>query len=94
MFYVLLNFLNLFSVLTESAALLFAGFWLVDEYKPEIITEDLTFSTASVTPTTVSAQSTIGGADKLMTYKKLLDEGVITQEEFEEKKKQVLDSYF
>ncbi len=32
----------------------------------------------------------IGGADKLRTYKELLDSGVITQEEFEQKKKQIL----
>ena len=88
------DFLNLLSVLTEGAALLFAGFWLVDEYEPETTTEVLTFTPASSTPTCPSAPNTIGGADKLMTYKKLLDEGIITQEEFEEKKKKVLDSYF
>ena len=33
---------------------------------------------------------TLGGADKLLQYKELLDSGIITQEEFNEKKKQVL----
>ena len=31
-----------------------------------------------------------GGADKLQVYKELLDSGTITQDEFEEKKKQIL----
>ena len=33
----------------------------------------------------------IGGADKLKIYKELLDSGVITQEEFDVKKKQILE---
>jgi len=33
----------------------------------------------------------ISGADEILKYKKLLDEGIITQEEFEKKKKQILD---
>lgn len=31
----------------------------------------------------------LGGADKLLQYKELLDSGIITQKEFEEKKKQI-----
>ena len=36
--------------------------------------------------------SLIGGADKIKACKELLDAGIITQEEFEEKKKQILNS--
>lgn len=40
----------------------------------------------------VSAQSNLyGGAEKLETLKELLDSGAITQEEFDEKKKQILN---
>lgn len=35
-------------------------------------------------------EPTLGGADKLLQYKELLDLGIITQEEFDEKKNQVL----
>jgi hypothetical protein len=49
---------------------------------------------APVRPQTVYSASTstpvIGGADKLKMYKELLDSGIITQEEFDAKKKQVL----
>lgn len=38
----------------------------------------------------VVQQQGIGGADELMKYKKLLDDGIITQEEFAAKKKQLL----
>lgn len=41
-------------------------------------------------PTQKKAYSTIGLADELKKYKELLDTGVITQEEFEKKKKQLL----
>lgn len=36
-------------------------------------------------------QKTCGSLDDLRKYKELLDEGIITQEEFEAKKKQILD---
>ena len=88
-----LGFVYLLLMLTESAALLFAGFWLVDVRKPQAATENLTFVPYSAAPA-VPVHDTIGGADKLVEYKKLLDDGIITQEEFEEKKKQVLNLYF
>ena len=37
------------------------------------------------------AQTNISGADEIMKYKKLLDEGIISQEEFETKKTQILN---
>ena len=48
-------------------------------------------------PTPASPSKTadsVGGVDKLVEYKKLLDAGLITQEDFDAKKKQVLDLYF
>lgn len=37
-----------------------------------------------------NCDSSIGTADQIMNYKKLLDDGAITQEEFDAKKKQIL----
>ena len=39
----------------------------------------------------VSPQVNFGAAEELKTYKELLDSGVITQEEFDAKKKQLLN---
>jgi hypothetical protein len=56
--------------------------------------------TSAIETKTVSKQSIFsnvapteifGGADKLKMYKELLDSGAITKEEFEEKKKQIID---
>ena len=41
-----------------------------------------------------SAQTSKEGAEKLEAYKKLLDQGLITPEEFEEKKRQIMNTYF
>ena len=38
-----------------------------------------------------NAENTFSSADEIMKYKTLLDAGVITQEEFEMKKKQILN---
>ena len=46
-------------------------------------------STAAYTPAS-SANTNIGVADELKKYKELLDSGVISQEEFDAKKKQLL----
>ncbi|MBR5022074.1 MAG: superinfection immunity protein [Oscillospiraceae bacterium] len=40
---------------------------------------------------TNSQQALIGNADELLKYKQLLDNDVISQEEFDTKKKQILD---
>ena len=47
-------------------------------------------STAAYTPAS-SANTNIGVADELKKYKELLDSGVISQEEFDAKKKQLLE---
>ncbi len=80
-----------FRMLIQSAALLFVGFWLVDARESETVSEDVAITPA---PAVEDMKNAIGGAEKLMTYKKLLDDGIITQEEFDEKKKQILDSCF
>ena len=41
-------------------------------------------------PSTNLPTSIVGGADEIKKYKELLDNGIITQEEFEAKKKQLL----
>ena len=45
------------------------------------------YQVESVNPTVVQSLS---GADEILKYKKLLDEGILTQEEFDAKKKQLL----
>lgn len=44
----------------------------------------------SLLPPPEIAQSTQSGADEIRKYKQLLDDGIITQEEFDAKKKQIL----
>ncbi len=50
-----------------------------------------TTTSTDTTPTTNTNSFTIGVADEIKKYKDLLDAGVITQEEFDAKKKQLLD---
>ena len=40
---------------------------------------------------TVSQNTVTSSADEIVKFKKLADDGIITQEEFEAKKKQLLD---
>lgn len=66
---------------------LFAGLWL----------SNFEFGKAKNTTTTTTQyqpvqQKKTSDADKLLTYKKLLDNGSITQEEFEQKKSEVLNN--
>lgn len=75
--------------LIEVIGLLFFGLWS----KADIIAGEA--SATSDTYGAFSAQNVsesydIGGADRLKTCKELLDAGVITQEEFDAKKKQIL----
>lgn len=62
--------------LVEVAGLIFAGLWMKEQIQ--------------IVGTTLNKTTSIGGADELKMYKELLDSGVITQEEFEAKKKQIL----
>lgn len=68
--------------LAESIALILSGLWL--KLVSFTVKEE-------VTPqATLSSSITIGDADKIMVYKELLDNGTITQEEFDIKKKEIL----
>ncbi|MCD8180758.1 MAG: SHOCT domain-containing protein [Firmicutes bacterium] len=64
----------------EIAAYLFAGLWLSDGK----------FAVKREKSAAVPNAVKIGDADRLKICKELLDEGVITQDEFDEKKKQIL----
>lgn len=64
----------------EIAAYLFAGLWLSGGK----------FAVKREKSAAVANTVKIGGADRLKICKELLDEGVITQDEFDEKKKQIL----
>ena len=48
-------------------------------------------TTTVPTPPASTTQATGGSLDDLRKYKELLDEGIITQEEFDAKKKQILN---
>lgn len=67
------------------AGFVFIGLWLKDE------TKDIKIKQGLLQNQRKSTENIIGGADRLKTYKELLDIGAITQEEFDIKKKQILD---
>ena len=78
--------------IAEIVALAFAGMWLKDDITTVAVApvnEYATFNPQGYS-STISSNDAIGGADKLMMYKELLDSGTITQEEFNVKKKQIL----
>ena len=72
--------------LIELAILIFIGLWLkhYEQSSPSIASQALIHESSQ------RADNLIGSAEKLKTYKELLDSGVITQEEFDQKKKQIL----
>lgn len=53
-------------------------------------TKDASKAKAAAKPVTASAPAPLSDADELVKYSQLLAQGVITQEEFEAKKKQIL----
>lgn len=84
----------------ETAGVLFIGLWLREdvispaaEKKMEVNNVYNIFNKNNVREDTRNHDSLIGGADRLKACKELLDSGVITQEEFEAKKKQILERY-
>lgn len=80
-----------FSII-EIAALLFVGMWIKEDTIPAQavpVNEYATFDPQAMYSAPAST-SAIGGADKLKMYKELLESGIITQEEFDAKKKQIL----
>ena len=75
---------NVISDVFISLGIVFTGSWFWKIYRksnPKLLSKKA-----------VSAQPDLyGGAEKLETFKELLDSGAITQEEFDEKKKQILN---
>ena len=77
---------QVFSQAFHILALLFSGLWL-----KTIMQETKDDAPAPLSNERIKDSiPTLGGADKLLQYKELLDSGIITQEEFDEKKRQVL----
>ena len=81
--------------LIRVAAFILMGLWFKESYAATEEKDDPKINTyAALDPYTVDSNlagtAFVGGADKLKTYKELLDSGVITQEEFDAKKKQIL----
>lgn len=93
-YYIILNFWR--NILVDLVAI--AGFTLIGLWAKEhdFVSSKIkpTNEYSKFSPETVClSQATgtaIGGADKLKTYTELLQSGIITQEEFETKKKQIL----
>ncbi len=86
---------SIISIVISFLGILFVGLWIGDiAGEKNIDAENIadidhtTFNPMARNSTSFSG--TIGGADTLKKYKELLDAEVITQEEFEEKKKQIL----
>ncbi len=75
---------NVISDVFISLGIVFTGSWFWKIYRksnPKLLSKKA-----------VSTQPNLyGGAEKLETFKELLDSGAITQEEFDEKKKQILN---
>lgn len=87
------TWLYIIANLVEVMAYFFTGMWLGNS--PIVISEQATQENEyeSFNPKTIGTpthNSEVGGADKLKTYKELLDSGIISQEEFDQKKKQIL----
>lgn len=93
------NFLNAWEILLNNLfclfGLLFIGLWIWCECSNKLnslaskVPVNVNFANSSNTHSS-TASSVIGGADKLKAYKELLDSGVITEEEFEKMKQEVL----
>ena len=73
-------------------ALLFAGLWLKKDValSSSIGVNGQSSFNPQMNEQNAVTSTMIGGADRLKQYKELLDLGAITQEEFEDKKKQIL----
>ena len=75
--------------MAESIAIILAGLWLKlvsFTVKEDVVNGNLAFNATSAPYNSI----TTGGTDKIMMYKELLDNGTITQEEFDIKKKEIL----
>lgn len=74
------------------AAMVLAGLWLKETmYVVEPSVNKNQYSTFNPQSTMPQQNNLIGGADKIKMYKDLLDSGVISQEEFNLKKREILE---
>ncbi|MDE7436008.1 MAG: SHOCT domain-containing protein [Lachnospiraceae bacterium] len=81
-----------FSSIIEIAALFYTGLWLKREMVAAGNTADQKKLHVAFKPQVAATQNydVSIGADRLETYKSLLDAGIMTQEEFDDKKKQIV----
>lgn len=70
---------------------LLMGLWLsITTAVPQKAVQQNAYAAFNPQPAAQGKSDVMGGADKLKIYKELLDSGVITQEEFDAKKKEIL----
>lgn len=85
--------MSILYILIEFAGLMLIGLWLKEHdfslSKVEHPNEYSKSDSQTVYSSSLS-DTAIGGADKLKIYNELLEDGTITQEEFDAKKKQIL----
>ena len=102
-FYIAYTWSTILAQIAEVLALVFAGIWNRDFSLPQAAKDHIplsnetgynnTFSAAAGPEGQLNQETSAGaGADKIRMYKELLDSGVITQDEFDAKKKQILGS--
>ena len=78
-------------LVVKVAAMLFAGLWLRETmHKAEVTIPINQYATFNPYATALEQSDFVGGTDRLKMYKELLDSGVITKEELDAKKKEVL----
>ena len=88
------DYLFILVSLIDIAALFFAGLWAKQSMatvRKNVIKEYISSHRRDDAPAKRQTD-TVGGADRLKVYKDLLDTGAITQEEFDERKRQILHS--
>ena len=80
--------INIVSYLLGSVAFFFAGKKLSQEI---VVTEKPSIGSVPKNDPLANKYMQTGNADKLLELKKMFDDGLITEEDFEEKKKQILN---
>ena len=84
---------NLLFPAVEGIALILVGLWLKAPFEliaPPQMNGYVSFDQSTVNGAYKASANGLGGADRLKTFKELLDSGIITQEEFDQKKKEIL----
>lgn len=81
-----------FPALIEIAALFYTGLWLKREMAAagNIVNQKKSYAAYEPKMPVNQNYDVSAGADRLETYKSLLDAGIMTQEEFDDKKKQIV----